>query len=233
MSIASKDRAAIYEKAKNDGIAKEKLGPDALWLHLMPLWPEDKPHLGVGEVADWFGSYVYLPKLRDRVVLDGAVRDAVGKLDPPFGYADRFDEATGTYVGLVWAKSAPELISSSAVIVRSDVAFEHQRPKSDAVDQTRVGDGSTGGVGKPAPGPRQPRRFFGSVEIDLDRPVKSFDAILNAVVMELQRTQGAKVKLTLEIAAEAPEGFAESDIGVVRDNARQLKFKAESTGFDD
>ena len=181
----------------------------------MPLWPEDKPHLGIGEVADWFSSYVYLPKLRDRVVLDGAIRDAVGKLDPAFGYADRFDESTGTYLGLVWAKSPPELISSSAVIVRSDVAFEHRRPKGgeapaavpgDSRDQTRVGDGSTGGVGMPAPRPRQPRRFFGSVEIDLDRPVKSFDAILNAVVMELQRTQGAKVKLTLEIEAEAPAG---------------------------
>jgi len=101
------------------------------------------------------------------------------------------------------------------------------------LDQTRVGDGSTGGVGKPAPGPRQPRGFFGSVEIDLDRPVKSFDAILNAVVMELQRTQRAKVKLTLEIAAEAPAGFAEGDIRVVRDNARQLEFKPESTGFED
>ena len=31
----------------------------------------------------------------------------------------------------------------------------------------------------------------------LKRPVKAFDAVLNAVVMELQRTQGAKVKLTL------------------------------------
>jgi hypothetical protein len=29
------------------------------------------------------------------------------------------------------------------------------------------------------------------------RPVKSFDSILNAVVMELQRANGAKVKLTL------------------------------------
>ena len=63
--------------------------------------------------------------------------------------------------------------------------------------------------------------------------MKSFDAILNAVVLELQRTQGAKVKLTLEIEAEAPAGFAKVDIGVVRDNARQLKFKAESTGFED
>jgi hypothetical protein len=64
------------------------------------------------------------------------------------------------------------------------------------------------------------------------RPVKSFDAILNAVVMELQRVPGAKVKLTLEVEAEAPGGFPDADVGVVRDNARQLKFKAEATGFD-
>jgi hypothetical protein len=65
------------------------------------------------------------------------------------------------------------------------------------------------------------------------RPVKSFDAILNAVVMELQRTQGPKVKLTLEIQAEANDGFADGEVSVVRDNARQLKFKAESTGFEE
>ena len=116
---------AVYEKAKNDGIAKEKLGPEALWLHLKPLWPEDKPHLGVADVADWFDSYVYLPKLRDRVVLDGAIRDAVGKLDPAFGFAGRFDEPTSKHTGLVWAKSPPEIIAASAVIVRSEVAYEH------------------------------------------------------------------------------------------------------------
>jgi hypothetical protein len=83
-------------------------------------------------------------------------------------------------------------------------------------------------AGPPAPG--KPQRFYGSVELDMLRPVKSFDAILNAVVMELQRTFGAKVKLTLEIEAEASDGFAENEVGIVRDNARQLKFKSESTG---
>jgi hypothetical protein len=211
-----------------------------LSLHLKPLWPEDKPHLGLGEIADWFRSYVYLPKLRDRVVLDDAVRDAVGKLDPSFGYADRFDETAGTYVGLIWARPPPDLMSPSGVIVRSEAAGEHLRPQGvQLTPSTRVdGDGRTSAEGTTATGerptgPRQPRRFFGSVEIDLERPVKSFDAILNAVVMELQRTHGAKVTLTLEIEAEAPAGFAEDEIGVVRDNARQLKFKAESTGFED
>jgi hypothetical protein len=81
--------------------------------------------------------------------------------------------------------------------------------------------------------PQQPTRFWGSVEIDMIRPVKFFDTILNAVVMELQRTPGAKVTLTLDIAAEAPAGFPDGDVSVIRDNARQLKFKAESTGFGD
>ena len=64
------------------------------------------------------------------------------------------------------------------------------------------------------------------------RPVRAFETIVSAVVTELQRTKWAKVKLTLEIEANAEEGFTEANIGVVRDNARQLKFRAESTGFE-
>ena len=62
--------------------------------------------------------------------------------------------------------------------------------------------------------------------------MKVLEGIINAVVLELQRTPGAKVKLTLDVEAEAPNGFAEGDVGVIRDNARQLKFKPDSTGFD-
>lgn len=65
------------------------------------------------------------------------------------------------------------------------------------------------------------------------RPVRTFDTILNAVIVELQRNPSTKVKLTLEIEAEAADGFEEGDVGVIRDNARQLKFEAESTGFSD
>ena len=65
------------------------------------------------------------------------------------------------------------------------------------------------------------------------RPVKSFDAILNSVILELQRTPGAKVKVTLEVVAEAPSGFDNAEVGIVRDNAKQLKFRAEATGFED
>ncbi|MEY9185779.1 hypothetical protein ABIG06_007334 [Bradyrhizobium sp. USDA 326] len=245
--ITAKDRievpVTVYEKAKTDGIVREKLGADTLWLTLSAIWPADRPHLLISEVIDWFSFYVYLPKLRDGVVLQLAIQEAVAKLDPKFGYAEGFDEATGRYRNLIWAKTPPEIMAPSAVLVRAAEALE--QIKQDAASNgtvTAAGDNSP--AGKPetpandrspvAPAkPTKPRRFYGSVEIDMVRPVKAFDAILNAVVMELQRTQGAKVKLTLEIQAEATDGFPESEVSVVRDNARQLKFKAESTGFEE
>ena len=244
--ITARDRAAVpivvYDKAKADGIALEKLGTERLWLALKPIWPDDRPHLAISDVADWFSSYVYLPKLRDGVVLQAAIRDAVGKLDPTFGYADGFDEGTRRYRNLIWAKSPPDIMPPTAVLVRAAEAVEQLKQHAGAAEApTGAGGGPsptegpttpTDGGAAPAEG-GNPRRFFGSVEIDMVRPVKSFDAILNAVVMELQRTQGAKVKLTLEIQAEAPSGFPEGEVSVVRDNAKQLKFKAESTGFED
>jgi Protein of unknown function (DUF499) len=247
--ISARDRAAIpvvvYDKAKGDGIALEKLGADRFWHALKPIWSDDRQHLRVSEIADWFATYVYLPKLRDRVVLEGAIRDAVGKLDPQFGYADGFDEATGQYRKLIWAQNPPELPSADAVLVRAAEALAHlSDTQNDPADKTdpdsrvdpitrdRPGDKpGRDGTSQPNVKPK-PRRFYGSVEIDMVRPVKAFDSILNAVVMELQRTKGAKVTLTLEIEATAEEGFVEVDIGVVRDNARQLKFKVESTGFE-
>jgi hypothetical protein len=63
--------------------------------------------------------------------------------------------------------------------------------------------------------------------------VKGFETIVNSVILELQRTPGARVKITIEIEAEASSGFNDADVGVVRDNTKQLKFTPGSTGFSD
>ncbi len=246
--LASKDKGAIpagvYEKARGDGVAMEKLGPDSLWVAIKPLWPADRPHLAISEIADWFASYVYLPKVRDRVVLDQAIRDALAKFDAAFGYAESFDAASDAYAGFIYARTAPDIFGPSALLVRADVAKDHlgrhtATPTTVAPTNTGGGisrNGPPGGVA-PVPaapsGPVKPKRFYGSVEIDMARPVKSFDTILNAVILELQRTPGAKVKVTLEIEGSAPAGFDDAEVGVVRDNAKQLKFRAEATGFED
>lgn len=251
--ISARERPAIpatvYEKVKADGIASEKLGGENFWLAIKDIWPEDRAHLPVTEVAEWFSSYVYLPKLRDRVVLESAIRDAVGKLDPRFGYADGIEADGTTYRGLAWAKSPPEIFPTNAVPVRAAEAKSQAEAKP-AMPEKGVGpedgvggDVGGGSTGKPKiPGfgdevivedrPAKPTRFFGAVEVDLVRPVKAFESILNAVILELQRTPGAKVKVTLEIEAEATGGFSEDDVGVIRDNTKNLKFRVDSTGFE-
>jgi uncharacterized protein len=244
LALTARDRpsvpAAVYDKAsaKGDGIIKEVLGGETLSTRLEELWPADRPHLPVAEIAEWFATYVYLPKLRDRVVLETAIRDALAKLDPKFAYAEGFDEGVGKYVGLLWQKAPLGPMPQTALLVRPEIAVGQLRaaaPKPlPEPGPTQLEDGA-GPVPPITTGPipsQQPRRFFGSVEIDMVRPVKAFDAILSAVVMELQRSKGTKVRLTLEIEADAEDGFSEADIGVVRDNARQLKFKPESTGFE-
>jgi len=187
---------------------------------MQQLWPEDRPNLAIGEIADWFASYVYLPKLRDSVVLDQTIQGALNKLDAKFGYAESFDAPSNSYSGLIYAKTAPDVFGPSALIVRAEVALHGE-------------DLPPPPPPPPPPELTKPRRFYGSVEIDMVRPVKSFDAILNAVILELQRTPGAKVKVTLEITAEAPSGFDDTEVGVVRDNAKQLKCRAEATGFEE
>lgn len=244
-NISSRDRAAIpaavYEKVgpRGESLVKEKLGPDGFWRNIEPLWLPDQPYLAVSEVVEWFAAFPYLPKVRDRVVIEGAIQDGAYGLDPKFGYADAIG-ADGSYVGLRWAKGISDPIPPTAVLVRAAIAQGATTagpaplpPGPGGPGQPPGGaPGGEGGVGEGPIGSTKPRRFYGTVEIDPSRPVKAFEAIINAVVLELQHSPSTKVKLTLEVEAENAEGFEGDDVGVVRDNAKNLKFTPGSYGFD-
>ena len=97
----------------------------------------------------------------------------------------RLDQTTGEYAGLIYAKAAPEILSPQGLLVRADIA-KQQVPRVPTAPSCPVpgGDGSPGPAA-PAPGapgpsptlptPIKPRRFDGSVEIDINRLVKAFD----------------------------------------------------------
>jgi hypothetical protein len=236
-SISGADRqsvpAAAFAKVVADGIAREKLGADTLWLKLKDLWPQDRDHLPIAEVASWFASYVHLPRIKNRTVLELAIRDAVAKLDASFGYADAVDGSN--YTGLRISKALPEFLPDSAVLVREAVARDLQAEAAGhtvaTVAESQTTPSPSSEVAADAVQPR-PKRFYGSVELDATRPIRSLETIIEAVVAQLQHAAGTKVTLTLEVEAFSEVGFSDSDVGVVRDNAKQLKFKAESTGFE-
>lgn len=241
VQLTARDRtsvaATVFEKLRADSLVSEKLGSLIFWDKIKSLWPEDAPHLAVSELVEWFAAYPYMPKLRDKVVLERAVAEAVSKLDAPCAFASSFDAETGRYHGLSYAKAAPAILPASALLVRKSV-YEAQAPQP-AEPSVPPSPGPSEGAGpvptpptgQPVP-PAKPKRFYGSVELDPLRPIKSLEAIIEAVVMQLQHSGSAKVRLTLDIEAETDGGFDDADISVVRDNCRQLKFKSDSTGFE-
>ena len=130
----------------------------------------------------------------------------------------------------------------TALLVRAETVRtelgkrEIVQPQPESSGEPKVSTGVPPAIPTPEPaalGPAKIGQFFGSVEIDMVRPIKALETIIEAIVMQLQHSPGAKVKLTLDIEATSPDGFSESDTSVVRDNARQLKFKPESTGFEE
>jgi len=79
----------------------------------------------------------------------------------------------------------------------------------------------------------RPKRFFGSITLDPNKAGLQVAAFAKEVLIELSRPQGAAVKLTLEIEGEAPAGYPEEVVNVVRSNLRDLKLDVANAGFDD
>lgn len=229
---------AVYDRLKpgGEGIIKEKLGAENFRMVLQDIWPEDRSWLPVAEIADWFATFVYLPKLRDGVVLEQAIAESVSRMGADFGFADHWDDEKTRFANLVFERTLT-VPARDGVLVRAEEARQQNdaelpppsslpAPNSDGKPPSVSGTESA----QPSPERTRPTRFYGSVTLDTLRTVKNVEMILTSVVAELQRAPGVRVTLTLDIEAESDDGFNAEDVSVVRDNATQLKFK--STGFE-
>ncbi|MGV4878693.1 hypothetical protein [Acetobacter indonesiensis] len=229
---------AVYDRLKpgGEGIIKEKLGAENFRVVLQSIWPDDRSWLSVAEIADWFATFVYLPKLRDGVVLEQAIADSVSRMGAAFGFADRWDEEKKRFINLVFERTLT-VPARDGVLVRAEEARQQNdaelpspsslpAPNSDGKPPTISGTESA----QPSSGRTRPTRFYGSVTLDTLRTVKNVETILTSVVAELQRAPGVRVTLTLDVEAESDDGFDAEDVSVVRDNATQLKFR--SSGFE-
>ena len=67
--------------------------------------------------------------------------------------------------------------------------------------------------------------FFGSVEIDPIKAKLQFSDVAEEILLLFTQKPGVKVRVSLEIEAEAPGGFDDGVQRAVRENCNQLKFK--------
>lgn len=180
----------VYEKLRTNGVIIDELRPDTLMAELHKVWPENKPHIEVATLLDWFASYVYLPRLRDDASLTQAIEKLIGRLDGPVAFAQSYDQQTGRYEGVShWAANLGTDVAGGLLVWRS--ALPEQEPAA-ATGTTGIGFGSGAtkpGDGKqPEPGDtkaRKPRRFYGSISLDPNKAGLQVAKIAEEILFEL------------------------------------------------
>jgi hypothetical protein len=216
----------------------------------------DRNHIDLKRLWEYLTQYLYLPRLKDQNVLLEAVRDGVASTiwADNFAYAEGFDEEKGKYLGLKAATGITPSISVQSLLVKPDIA--QQQFDAEAAQATTItsggsttitdggtsgggsstdgsGDGTAGGDGDSGNGTGDSqttvlRRFYGNVDIDAMRINRDTPAIANEVIQHLTALNGAKIKITLEIEAEIPEGVPDDVVRTVTENCRTLKFNSQS-----
>lgn len=207
------------------------------------LWT-DSNHIDLKQLWNYLAQYLYLPRLKDEQVLLNAIEQAVYSTawSDSFAYASGFDETKGRYLELKFGTGISPSISSQSLIVKPDIAqkqidteTEAKEPPIPPVTPPTVPDKTPDdyiarpGATPPLPTPpKAPKRFFGTVEIDTTRIIKDTDSIAAEVIQHLISLHDAKVKVTLEIQADIPDGVPDTVIQTLNENCRTLRFKNQS-----
>ena len=206
--------------------------------HAAPLWKDG--HVSVADLWATYAQYPYMPRLRDRSVLEA------GLLEQPmlweqdgFALADGYDEDAKRYRNLVLPsdEGVAVNVTGETLIVRPDIATAQREAEGGtAPEDQAAAPGGTPEGGEPrevpAGAPTSPgkvqsagkTRFFGTKRLSTDRIARDFKEISDEVIDHLEAVDGAEVSITIEIEANAPDGFDEQQIRTVSENAKTLKF---------
>ena len=197
-------------------------------------------HVTLGALWALYCQYPYMPRLRDRRVLEEGILDLpmIWQSDA-FALATGFDSATARYIGL-WLptdKNSAPSPTDSLLLVRPEVAEcqrdedakrgggNLERPK----DQEAEDEEQETKVVVIDPPPSSKTRFYGVKTISSDKIALDFKNISDEVLANL-RQPGVGLVVKIEIEATDAKGFDENTVRTVSENAKTLKF--DQSGFE-
>jgi hypothetical protein len=195
-------------------------------------------HVSLGSLWGLYRQYPYMPRLRDRRVLDEGIVDMpmIWQTDA-FALATGFDEAAGRYIGL-WTpddKGAPPAATDSLLLARPDIAVKQRDAEMKKEEEEEEDVPPRPPIPGPGPHPPPPTpdaktRFYGVKTLSPDKIALDFKNIADEVIAHL-REQGTELVVKIEIEATDITGFAESTVRTVSENAQTLKF--DQSGFEE
>ncbi|MGI8554828.1 MAG: ATP-binding protein, partial [Pyrinomonadaceae bacterium] len=200
------------------------------------LWSDG--HMTAGALWRLYSEYPYMPRLRDRAVLDaGLTGPQLLWEQEGFALADAYDEASGQYRALVLPiDDVTATVTDATLIVRPELAKAQRAEERPDAPETEVEpDPETGVTPKPdpasAPDGPDTKRFFGSKRLQSDRYASDFKKLADEILGPLGATPGVTLSVTVEVEATSPDGFDEAKVRTVSENAATLKF--EQSDFEE
>ncbi|MEZ5318335.1 MAG: DUF499 domain-containing protein [Vicinamibacterales bacterium] len=223
--LSGQDALAVRasKKLRGDELLVTGFAPTRLRMELdrIPLWRGH--HVEVRQLVDDFARYLYLPRLRDSEVLLSAVRDGLGLLvwsKDSFAYADSFDEAASRYRGLRCGQLVNVTKDNMTGLLVNLIARPSSRKRTSwlflGATAAPTPHGGVGGRHAPGPGGTGPLRPPGpsatTAPSSSIRPRVGRDAdAATGGRLPWPGLVGAKVKVTLEIEAQMPDGGVRAD----------------------
>lgn len=201
-------------------------------------------HVSLGTLWGLYAQYSYMPRLRDRSILDAGIFESpmIWQTDG-FALASDYDETEGRYVGL-WTPetggTAPAatdsllLVQPTLAIKQLDAEAAAKAP--DPAEQPTSTETSPNEYFEPDPDipgvmhRKFKTRFFGTKQLNPDGMAKDFKNIVDEILANL-RADDVTLEVRLDITATKRTGFEESTIRTLSENARTLKF--EQSGFEE
>ena len=206
-------------------------------------WKDDAKDVSALNVWQQSCHQLYLPRLKDDTVFQHTLAAGAESRDF-FGFAQGKED--GRYVGFTFGGRTSLFLDSSLLLIEpvtaagyaeaQRVADEAARPKPTETVPGTPGGGElapkvedsakptylAGGGATPQSAKRQ---FYGSIELDAIQAKKQFADLVDEVVLQFTSRPGVKVKIAIEIQAEASTGFDESVQRAVKENCNVLRFK--------
>ncbi|WP_163373330.1 ATP-binding protein [Endozoicomonas acroporae] len=222
--------------------------------NLLSRWylKDGKQEVSAFKVWQDCSQYLYLPRLCNDKVFIQTISQGLTSGDF-FGYA--LGKEGDKYLGFSLGSSTLIDLNDECLLIDLDAAVAYQesiKPKPGAEDDTSQGDngqsdnkGGSGGVidgggVKPAvtggdgviiKKQEEKKRFFGTIDLDPQTAMMEFSDVVNEVLDHFVSKTGVQVSVSIDIRADAPEGFDEELQRTVRENCNSLKFSA--SGFED
>lgn len=206
-------------------------------------WKDDAKEANALNVWQQSCQQLYLPRLKDDTVFQHTLAAGAESRDF-FGFAQ--GKEGGRYVGFTFGRRTSLFLDSSLLLIEPVTAAVYAETQRAAEETARLKPtgtvpGTTGTGEAPtrvedSVKPTYPtsggaaqqsvkKQFYGSIDLDAIQAKKQFADLVDEVVLQFTSRPGVKVKIAVEIQAEATTGFDDSLQRAVKENCNVLRFK--------